>query len=374
MTDAIEPRVALVALIAAYALTACGDVTPTAMDQDLFPITARTIEIRLSYEEFVRRAQVLGGYGAPAELMHGVVASAFGEGDEQLEARTLIRFGPSPTVANVRDTTGTTRADSSLTLLSGRAVVRFDTTLAPPEAPVTLSAFSMTEAWHGPTATYDNAVDTIGGRVAWGQRGGGVARMLGQAEWDPAESDSVAFPVDSMALAVWGDTANTARGLRVEMSTPGVRVRIRSATLLINATPSINPDTVVDVGTFAQDLTFIYDPVTSVPEGQLQIGGVPAWRTVFELDLPRTIDDPPEVCAQVGCPFELTSNAVIFASVVLSTAPTGSAFPARRYALLGRAAGVQPGTASRKRLSAIRCSARPNPFHLRSSKTEVAQR
>lgn len=327
MTDALARLIAGAVLAAAAGLaSACGDLTPTAMDGDLFPITARTIEIRLSYDEFVRRAQVLGGYGNPSELTNGVVASGFGEGDEQLEARTLIRFGPYPTIANVRDTTGTTRPDSSLTLLSGRAVVRFDTTLVPPDAPVTLSAYSMTEAWHATTATYDHAVDTIGGRVPWEQPGGGVARMLGQAEWDPTESDSVAFAVDSMALATWGDTDNAARGLRVQMSTPGVRVRIRSAALILNATPSINPDTVVDVGTFAQDLTFIYDPVTAVPEGQLQIGGVPSWRTVFELDLPGTIDEPPDVCALVGCPFELTSDAVIFASVVLSTAPTGTAF------------------------------------------------
>ena len=106
--------------------------------------------------------------------------------------------------------------------------------------------------------------------------------------WDPAESDSAFFAIDTLVIDAW-DTEDEARGLLVRMVTPGARVKVRSANLVMDALPSIRSDTMVTTDTFSEHLTFIYDPVPSLPEGTLQIGGAPAWRTVFEVQLPASL-------------------------------------------------------------------------------------
>ncbi len=311
------------ALVAAAAtLTgACGYETPTAVEGFTFPVTVVTSEVHLSHDQFARGVQVFGGFGRPSDVAVPLVATEFGE--EGLEARTLVRFGPIPRSASIRDTAGTTVTDPDLTLVGGRAVLRFDT-LAAPSEPVTLSASLIGERWHPPSATFVHAVDTLGEQVPWASFGGGDAAPIATAVWDPAESDSAFFAIDTLVIKAW-DTEDEARGMLVRMVTPGARVKVRSANLVMDALPSIRSDTMVTTDTYSEHLTFIYNPVPSLPEGVLQIGGAPAWRTVFEVHLPASLPIRGETCPSGECTLPLTADGITQAALVLTPGMTDAA-------------------------------------------------
>jgi hypothetical protein len=149
--------------------------------------------------------------------------------------------------------------------------------------------------------------------------------------WDPASGDSLladsaVIEVDSATVAQWGDTTDIARGLRLDALTDGVRLKVTGVQLRLDTRPSLNPDTLVELVTSARYLTFAYDPFPEPPENSIRIGGVPAWRTVFEMTLPEALDGPEELCAQVGCPLVLKPEMVSSASLVLRTEAPSPAF------------------------------------------------
>ena len=302
------------AAVAVLVAGACGYETPTAVEGLTFPVTVVTSEVSLSYDQFASGVQVFGGFGRASDVAVPLVATEFGE--EGLEARTLVRFGPIPRSASIRDTTGTTVTDPNVTLIGGRAVLRFDT-LAAPSEPVTLSASLISERWHPRSATFVHAVDTLGEQVPWAHPGGGDATPIATAVWDPAESDSAFFAIDTLVIKTW-DTEDEARGMMVRMVTPGARVKVRSANLVMDALPSIRSDTMITTDTFSEHLTFIYDPVPSLPEGALQIGGAPAWRTVFQVQLPASLPVQGEACPSGECTIPLTADGITQAALVLT--------------------------------------------------------
>ena len=311
------------ALAAAAALLAgaCGYETPTAVEGVTFPVTVITSEVHLSHDQFARGVRVFGGFGRASSVAVPLVATDFGE--EDLEARTLVRFGPIPRSASIRDSAGTTVTDPNLTLIGGRAILRFDT-LAAPSEPVTLSASLIGERWHPPSATFVHAVDTLGEQVPWARPGAADTAPFSTAVWDPTESDSAFFAIDTLIIRAW-DTEDEARGMLVRMVTPGARVKVRSANLVMDALPSIRSDTMVTTDTYSEHLTFIYEPVASLPEGALQIGGAPAWRTVFEVQLPASLPIQGEACPSGACTLPLTADGITQAALVLTPGPTGVA-------------------------------------------------
>ena len=317
----LNPAARAFAAVAVLLAGACGYETPTAVEGLTFPVTVVTSEVHLSHDQFASGIQVFGGFGRASDVAVPLVATEFGE--DGLEARTLVRFGPIPRSASIRDTAGTTVTDPNLTLVGGRAVLRFDT-LAAPSGPVTLSASLISERWHPPSATFVHAVDTLGEQVSWAHPGGGDATPIATAVWDPAESDSAFFAIDTLVIKAW-DTEDEARGMLVRMVTPGERVKVRSANLVMDALPSIRSDTMVTTDTFSEYLTFIYDPVPSLPEGTLQIGGAPAWRTVFEVQLPASFPIRGETCPSGECALPLTADGITQAALVLTPGATDPA-------------------------------------------------
>jgi hypothetical protein len=292
------------------------------------PVTATTVDVRLPFEEFARDLRIVGGYGQPSELGHSIVARDY---QGSLDSRTLVRFWPYPAVASVRDTTGTTRPDSLLTYVGGRIVVVFDTVASVLDGPVSLKAWAIKTPWHPPTATWDYAVDSVGDRQAWPEPGVGPVLAAGEAVWDPASGDSlqvdsVLIEVDSATVAEWGDTTNVSRGLRLDALTSGVRLKVNRVGIWLRTRPSSNPDTIIDLLDGAQYQTFAYHPVPEPPENSIRVGGVPAWRTIFEMTLPEVLDGPPELCAKVTCPLELRPESLNSASLVLRTQAPPAAF------------------------------------------------
>lgn len=307
------------ALLAVAALTACDDELPTSVDGGLIPVDPVTVEIRIPWSEFASGLAVWGGYGSPRQLGHGVLARGY---EGTLDARTLVRFRSIPRVASVRDTTGTVRPDSALTFVGGRLLLRFDTLASTNEGPVTVSAGRTLVRWDVASATWERAVDTLGASEAWPQPGGGPVAPLGSSVWDPAEGDSAVIALDSAAVAVLTDTADVERGIRLSVESSDVRLDVRTVSLRLQARPSINPDTLVEVAAGDRELTFIYTPFPEPPPDGIRVGGVPAWRTVFDVDLPEVLTGPPALCAVAGCPLPLTSERVSHAELVLTTRAT----------------------------------------------------
>jgi hypothetical protein len=314
----VKRRWVMAAMVAApWAVLACDEKTPTSLDEGRLPVDPTTVEIVLSWAEFARGLEVYGGFGSTNELGAGVVAHGFAG---TLDARTLVRFEPFPLRATVRDSLGTLRPDSNFTFVGGRVVARLDTLSSTNgDAPVTLALDALTEAWDVRTASWTLAVDTAGDTRAWGEPGAGPVLALGEVVWNPTLGDSVSFEVDSATVALLGDTLNDARGVRLSLLTEGERVDVRQVTLRLDARPNVHRDTLVTLTAASRGLTFVYDPVPAPPPDGIRVGGTPAWRTVIDLDIPRVLNGPASLCAQVGCPFVLEPSRVNHASLVLTT-------------------------------------------------------
>jgi len=108
--------------------------------------------------------------------------------------------------------------------------------------------------------------------------------------------------------------------------TEGVRLDINSIRFSVNTRASINPDTVVAVPVAVSRRTFVYDPALEASENDILVGGVPAWRTVIQFDIPETLDGPESLCAQVVCPVTLETEAISGAFLVLRTKAPPAAF------------------------------------------------
>lgn len=317
-------RTRLTALaVLALATTGCQEIVPTSVDEDLLPDEPVTVEVRLGWDEFASNLRVYGGFGSAVELGSGVLAREFAG---TLDARTLSRFGAFPVAITVRDTTGTNRADSLPIFRTGRVAVVLDTLASTNQAPVTLALGALQESWHAPTASWTLAVDTINDTRAWSEPGAGPVEELGTAVWDPAAGDTVFFPVDSVRLAQWRDTADASRGIRLDILTPGERVRVNNVLLRLDVESSLNPDTTVLSTVTRQDFTFVYDPVPEPPPDGIRIGGTPSWRTVLDVAAPLRLEGPPALCQTVSCPVDVTPEQVNYAALVLHTRRSEAAF------------------------------------------------
>jgi len=303
--------------------SACNEESPVAPDGDLFPVRAATVEVRLEWDEFASNLEVLGGFGSPSELGAAVLAKGFAG---ELDSRALARFGPFPAATSVRDTTGTIRSDSLLAFVSGRVVAVFDTVASTNEGPVTLALGALQAEWDATTATWTTAVDTIHDTRMWPEPGAGPVVALGTRTWDPAEGDSVVFDVDSATISLLADTTDESRGIRLDLLSDGVRLQISRVTLRIDTRASIRPDSLVVLSAPASELTFVYTPFPEPPPDGIRIEGATAWRTVLDVDPPRTLDGPAEVCRVLGCPLKLTPNTVGYAALVFRSRASDPAF------------------------------------------------
>jgi hypothetical protein len=303
-------------------LTACQEVVPTASEGELFPIEPRTIEVLFPFESFGQTVQVIGGYGSPAELGVGPVATDF----EGLDSRALVRFSAYPTVATVRDTAGVSRPDSSLTFIGGRIVILYDTLTSQVETPLRVAAGATTVPWHGLTASWSLSVDTIGNRTAWPEAGGGPIEPLGESVADLLQGDSIVIPIDSAQVASWGDTLDSSRGMILQAVDTGRRLDVEAVRLRVAAIPSINPDTIVEVTAIGLDITFLFDPLPDPPPDGIRVGGAPAWRTFLTVQPPRFVDVPVAICEELACPIEITADRVNQAEIILTSRAVPPAF------------------------------------------------
>lgn len=321
-TSGLRPRL-LAGLCLLATMAGCSDEYPTSPDEDLLPITARTFEIVIPWDDFASDLQVFGGYGRTSSLSAEVVARDF---EGVLNARPLVRFGAYPRSAQVRDTTGTSVTDVDLTFVGGRVFAVIDTLELDAEEGAEFAVSDLVTEWDPATATWERAVDSIGEEIPWGEPGAGDAEPVASAEWNPAEGDSVFIPLDSATVAEWSDTLDVTRGFRLELETPGRRLELTAVGLQLTTRPSVNPDTLLTLPVTTTGSTFIYDPTPEPVAGEIRVGGSPSWRSVFGIDLPAAVNGPPGLCQAVGCPYTLDPDDLNAAFLVLRTRTTQAGF------------------------------------------------
>lgn len=313
----------VVAALILGGLAACEEELPTAVRDDLVPVEPRTILVELPWATFAEDVDVFGGFGSAADVVRPIAAREY---EGSLDARILVRFDTFPRSGLVRVDDDLLRPDSMLTPVGGRAIIRFDTVFMTTDEPVELTAHALEAEWHPLSANWQTAVDTLARKVPWPEPGGGPARFLQSVVWDPAESDSVVIEVDSATATAWRDTAVVNAGLRLDVETLGARVQMQSVRFQMDARPSLDPDTIVQVSSITERTTFIYTPVPQPGEDAIWVGGVPSWRAVFRWDMPVTLDGPERLCELVGCPFSLEPDRINHASLVLTTEEQVPAF------------------------------------------------
>ena len=301
----------------------CQEQAPVALDDQDVPGVPVSVTVEIPWSSFGSNVEVFGGYGSAEEIGSGVLAEDFAG---TLDARTLMRIGAYPRIATVRDTTGASRPDSTLTFLGGRFVAFFDTIASTNTNPVRLALGATTEEWHQATTSWTYAVDTINDQRPWTEEGGGAVKPLGDAIWDPSLGDTAVFVLDSAQLAAWSDTTDLSVGARIEILDAGERLALNAALIRLDARPSSNPDTIIQLTALTRGSTFIYSPFPEPPPDGVRIGGAPSWRTILDLQIPSVIDDVPELCAVVSCPHTLSPGEISYAALVLTSRTTEVAF------------------------------------------------
>ncbi len=322
MHHVTRTKMAMLLGLTALGSVACAEISPTSVDPEFLPDKPTSVMVSLSWEEFGSNLEVYGGFGDVYELREGMLARSFGG---VLDARTLVRFYTLSTSATVTDSTGTSVTDTLLSLRGGRIVAFMDTVASVASGPVTLELGSLRQPWHGPSASWSMAVDTVGGQVPWIQPGAGPVERIATAVWDPAQGDSVVFFLDTTAVKLFRDTTEVSRGVLLGMLTPGARLKVNDVGLRATVHASL-ADSLLELTSAWEALTFLYTPEPGAAGNEVRVGGVPAWRTTLDLAVPAILTGPPALCAAVGCPVELTAARLIYAALVLSSQGMDAAF------------------------------------------------
>jgi hypothetical protein len=304
------------------AVAACTERIPSGPDDSQLPTAPVTVSLQLAWDEFASNLRVFGGYGRVDDMDTWIVANGY----DGVEARTLLTFGTYPRSAELPDSTGEVRTDTLLTFIDAYVVAYFDTAASTPTGLVQMAFGQTQERWDPRTANWANAIDTLGGPIAWSQPGGGAVTPIVVRDFDPTTEDSAQFFFDSTRIREWRTAPDTARAGRIDLVTTGHRLKILSAALRLVATSSINNDTVLVFTVPATSGTFIYDPPAAAPLDGMQVGGAPAWRTVIDVSLPTTLSGPQALCDVVGCPFALGPQHVTYAGLGLRTRTPPTAF------------------------------------------------
>ncbi len=317
------PREQALAVLLLAVAPGCTDVVPTVVSGDRIPIRTETVEVHLPFSAFATDLQTHAGFGSAAEIPSPMLANRWGG---ELDANLLIRFGGLPATISVfpPGVTSGAQTDSTFHAVRGEVVLRWDTSTVAVTSSFDFEAEAILTDWDPRTATWEFAADTVGGSTPWPEAGGGPTRSLGSFRWAPAVTDSLTVPVDSATVAEWTDPDRGERGLRVRVSPEGSRLHLVAAALRVRVRSEVNPDTVVVVDITEGVSTFVYAPEPAAAPGVLRIGGVPAKRATFRLELPETVDPGPEACARIECPAAIEPSGILYAALGLHTHPPPS--------------------------------------------------
>ncbi|CAN5669552.1 hypothetical protein BH23GEM11_BH23GEM11_11160 [soil metagenome] len=302
----------------------CSDGIPTASDPGLIPIDAETFIVELPFEAFASGFRVDGGYGSPADLVTAAIARADEGGGE---SRPLVQWGALPGALNVPQADGSPSVqDSTWTVVGGELVLRVDSARFRGGELFEIEAQRVIEPFDVRTASWTMSVDTLGERRSWSTPGGGEREVLGSVLWAPGAGDSLVFALDSAMANRLGDREALNRAILVRTTTDGAFLRLFDARLRLQVRPASRPDTVLVLQPTGEvNTTFIHPGDPIVQPGLMAAGGAPAFRTSFRLGLPDQVTATGTVCGGApSCLIDLTADRLIFAGLVLTTAPPSS--------------------------------------------------
>lgn len=278
------------------ALAACQDETPTLSGDDLFPGgRPQTLEVIVPASQFLTLQGVYTGFADRSTLGGLVVANRY---EGVLDAHTLLRPTFPRTVTYSQD--GASREDSLYTLRGATLTLLADS--AATDAPgATVRVFDLAQGFEFTTVSWTVAADTGATTIHWTVPGGTPGPFLGEASYQPGTpGDSINVALDSVAARRLRDDAATS-GALIRLGTAGSRLELRNAVLTARVRPSnaVRDTTLeVNIPVFA---TFIYTPEPPRSPGRLEAGGVRAARSIFSVDLDRTVPGcaAGETCAAV---------------------------------------------------------------------------
>jgi hypothetical protein len=312
-------RRAWLAIAAALGLAACGDETPTGVGGGLLPPGAiQTFEVFVDAPRYLVRDTAFGEYSDPRDAGFLMLARQF---EGVLNANALGRFLLPQTVI-VRDTAGATRTDSTPAYLGGSLQLIMDTAYSTP-GPVRLALYRTAQEWDR-SATWVHRIDTAGVRLAWAQPGGGGGVLVDTATW-LGGADTVRFNVDGATMTQWADTTAGVRGALITVQTAGARLRSAFPSLTASLGSDFRPDTVVEQPAPLTGATFIFDPQPATVASEPRIGGVPAWRTIFQFR--ERLDTLTVPCPGAqNCRLRLDQVTINHASLQLQPVPSPAGF------------------------------------------------
>jgi len=302
----------------------CENTVPTTGDRNEIPVESRSVELRLPFEAFASDFAEYSGFGRLSGLPGSVVAHAW-RGDTDIHA--MYRFLPPPRIVQVLPPGGTATQPDSLWVPSyGVVTLRLDTLEVRGTPPLQLHAERILSRWDPSTAGWELAVDTVGGRVSWGEAGGGPVLAIDSRSWTRAQGDTISFTVDSATVSAWARGEPLEQGLRIRGSTPGMRLPVVSADLRIFVRPSIRPDTLVQIIALGVEVTTLAPSAPASVPGAFRVGGAPGWRATFRMQLPSTVGPEFNACLPGECPLELLPERLVYAGLELhsrATVPAG---------------------------------------------------
>jgi hypothetical protein len=327
-------------LLAALAATAaaCSDQTPTLSGPGAFPpgSVPVTREVILPAASFFRTLGSFSGYSDASDATFVAVANQY---EGALSAHVLTRFlGIPRAVTYVRN--GATRTDSTFSFLESKLVLSVDT-LATAGRPFTLQVWEAAQKWDRETATWTNAIDSVGQRVAWTEPGGTRGILLGQGTYPATGGDSLVVTLSPAMVRRLADTLSN--GVVLTIAETGKRVEFADILLRLAVKPdSAAPDTTLQftAGTGSVRTTVYTPEQPDPPAGIIAVGGIRSARTLLELDLEQTVPGCPatETCAEVPLS-QVQLNQV---AILLRRAPVPNGFAALNSVPLALRLVVEP--------------------------------
>lgn len=288
----MRPRLSLgrslaFAILLAAPLAACTDEPPSVTGPGTFPGRPSTYELIVPAQDFARGLGSFVGTSGPRDVGYLLVANQF---DGTLNARTLAKLGDFPAAVSFTQG-GTARTDSVFTYGRGTLVTRLDTLHSTSSGPIELQIWAAGQDWDPASTTWDLAVDTTGARVRWREPGGTRAVLLSRVSISNPGSgvDSLLIPIDS--LSVQRLAGKTYPGLVVTATGAQGRIQLAGSFSLRTAAhpKSASPDTAIAVNVGPGAQTFVYTPDQPRSTTAWEVGGIRGARTLFHVDLPRTV-------------------------------------------------------------------------------------
>lgn len=253
----------------------CTEEGPTSVGGELIGEGYRTYEVVLDADAFLQSDLTYTGLGSLNLAPFGIVARDFGG---ELDARTLLRVRP-PTQVTYENDAGTNVTDSAFTIIGGTLTLAMDSLAADRTRPVQVELVEVTESWEPATVSWELRSDTAEVGEPWAAPGGTTGAVLGSGLW--ASGDTLRIALDSTAAAVWADSAAAFHGGLIRSTTAGTRLVLDGLQFSFDVRPE-GADTVVSVASLVARANIATPEPGTPAAGELRVGGVPVWRTVFQ--------------------------------------------------------------------------------------------